>query len=93
MAGNNEGDENNDTKDNDAEVKEEAVAATPENTDDADAEKPDEAAASGEATGGDGDEDAPTLVETKPNGEAKLMKDLDDEAPKTFPQVVRTVFA
>lgn len=36
----------------------------------------------------EGEEDAPTLVETKPNGDAKLIKELDDEAPKTFPQVV-----
>ena len=37
---------------------------------------------------GEGDEDAPTLAEAKQNGDAKLMKELDDEAPKTFPQVV-----
>lgn len=39
----------------------------------------------GEATG---DDDAPNLVEANSSGDNKLIKDLDDEAPKTFPQVV-----
>ncbi len=39
----------------------------------------------GEATA---DDVAPNLVETNSSGDTKLMKDLDDEAPKTFPQVV-----
>ena len=39
----------------------------------------------GDATG---DDDAPNLVEANSSGDNKLMKDLDDEAPKTFPQVV-----
>jgi hypothetical protein len=40
---------------------------------------------SGDATG---DDDAPNLVEANSSGDNKLIKDLDDEAPKTFPQVV-----
>lgn len=37
----------------------------------------------------EGEEEAPTLVQTgEGNGESKLIKELDDEAPKTFPQVV-----
>lgn len=40
----------------------------------------------GEATG---DDVAPNLVEANStSGDTKLIKDLDDEAPKTFPQVV-----
>ena len=39
----------------------------------------------GDATG---DDDAPNLVEANSSGDNKLIKDLDDEAPKTFPQVV-----
>ena len=35
------------------------------------------------------DDVAPTMDEApKPAGETKMMKELDDEAPKTFPQVV-----
>ena len=39
--------------------------------------------------------EAPTLVETKPEDESttttKLKQELEDESPKTFPQVVRFV--
>lgn len=33
--------------------------------------------------------EAPTLVEAKPEDDGAAQKDLDDESPKTFPQVVR----
>lgn len=45
----------------------------------------------GETSDVNGEEEAPTLVEApKSANDGKLMKELDDEAPKTFPQVVRT---
>lgn len=45
--------------------------------------------------GGDatGDDDAPNLVEANSSGDAKLIKDLDDEAPKTFPQVLMDILS
>ena len=43
----------------------------------------------GEGVADRDEDDAPTLVEARPSGDSKLMKELDDEAPKTFPQVVR----
>ena len=37
----------------------------------------------------EGEEEAPTLVQAgEGNGDSKLIKELDDETPKTFPQVV-----
>jgi hypothetical protein len=87
------------TEDVKEEVKDNGAEAKPaDNAEGADAEKPSDATGpkeetEGDATG-DGDEDAPTLVEAKPNSEdGKMIKDLDDEAPRTFPQVVRYLLA